>query len=73
MSLISKFDETQKLCKLNKLINEITDYKLINLNNEKQIRNIKDGISVNDILLYKFMYTEQRLTKEAITSHINYG
>lgn len=72
MQLVNTLHAENRLCKLNDLINELFDYKVINSINTKKLRNIEKGITINDILLYKFMYTELDSTKESIVSSINY-
>lgn len=57
--------------KLNELFSKFTNYNFINKINEKQLRNIENGISLSDVFFYCFQYTKQSTTKEFITSKIN--
>lgn len=58
------------LTSINNIFSKLT-YKFINQFNAHKMRNIKDGISLADTLLFKFRYTKIHTTKQEIVSSIN--
>ena len=48
------------------------NYGKINEFSDKQLRNKTNGISINDAIYYRFMYSEKSTTKQQIVSKINY-
>ncbi|MEK7615540.1 MAG: transposase, partial [Patescibacteria group bacterium] len=61
-----------KLSELNKIFIKHSNYKFVNFINDIKLRNNKDGLRLEDALIYRFMYSDPNSTKESITSHINY-
>jgi len=61
----------EKLLMLNDVFKEICNYKFINSLSDKNLRNIKNGISLNDALFYKFLYAKHDITKDAVSDYIN--
>lgn len=59
------------ILKLNNIITHICNYETINKLSNTKMRNIKNGITLNDALLYKFMYAQQEITKESAVAYIN--
>ena len=59
------------ILKLNDIITNICNYDTINKLSQKKLRNIPNGISLNDALMYKFMYAQINTTKESICAYIN--
>ena len=62
---------SQYILRLNDIIRDICNYDTINKIGKKQLRNIKDGVSLNDAIMFKFMYAQPNATKENITAFIN--
>ena len=56
---------------INNIFSNLT-YKFINQFNVHKMRNITDGISLTDSLLFRFRYTKIHVTKQEIISNINY-
>ena len=57
---------------LNKFFSNICSYDTVNKYSEKKLRHREAGLSIPDVLLYKFHYTDKNLTKQNIASNINY-
>lgn len=57
---------------INKIFSSMITHKYINTINDIQLRKIKNGITLNDIILYKLYYTQINMTKECIVSSINF-
>ena len=51
---------------INNMFSNLT-HKFINQFNDHKMRNIKDGISLTDTLLFKFRYTKIHTTKQEIS------
>ena len=62
----------QKLVKLNDIFLKYTNYKFINSINKKNLRQKVDGLTLSDILEYRFNYSNKYTSKDNIVSHINY-
>ena len=56
---------------INNIFSNLT-YKFINQFNVHKMRNITDGISLTDSLLFRFRYTKIHVTRQEIISNINY-
>lgn len=57
---------------LNKFFNKGKNYKYINKTNSVKIRNIKNGLKLEDCYLYRFLYSKIKVTKDKIVSLINH-
>ncbi|AYV77857.1 MAG: hypothetical protein Edafosvirus2_36 [Edafosvirus sp.] len=53
------------------IFNNITKYKNLNIINDKQLRDSKDGLQIYEALLYKLLYTKKNATKESVTAILN--
>lgn len=56
---------------IQKIFNDNINYKIVNKHNKKQLRNYKNGISIKDLLFYRFMYCKKYTTKQEIVSSLN--
>jgi len=56
---------------LNKIFSKYTDYKFINKINNKKLRNMKNGLSLEDVIFYELSYCNQDSTRESIIAKIN--
>lgn len=59
------------ISELVKIFQNNCSYDKINELCEKQLRSRKNGINIKDNILYKFLYTDIRKTKQEIVSYIN--
>ena len=59
--------------KINEIFTSVCSYETINKLGNKKLRNIKNGISLNDAMFYRFQYTKKGYTKESIIGDINYN
>jgi hypothetical protein len=57
---------------LNDIISTICTYEYMNKLNGKKLRNIKNGVSLNDAINYKFSYASKDKTKDNIVGFLNY-
>ena len=56
---------------LGKMFTNNCTYKTINKLSDKKLRNIENGITLQDALYYRFLYTKINTTKQENTSNIN--
>ena len=48
-------------------------YKSINQLSAKKLRNIKDGVKLDEVIYYRFKYTAKNTTKSSVVADINYN
>ena len=56
---------------LNNIFKEECSYAKINETSTVKLRNHKNGIQIQDLFLYRFLYSKKDMTKERICSIIN--
>ena len=62
-----------KILDLNNIIGDNINYENVNKYGSKKLRNINDGLSLNDAIYYKFLYAKKGSTKNEIVSSINFN
>jgi len=58
-----------KLLKLNDIFSNLSGYAK---KHKLKIRNVKNGLTLEDVMLYKMMIIEKNKTKQGVTNNINY-
>ena len=68
ISILTMFDISKNILDV---FNNQCNYKKINELRNNNMRNRKNGIQLNNLFLYRFLYSKKDITKEHITSIIN--
>ena len=58
---------------INRIFTNNCSYKIINQLSTKKLRNIKDGVKLDEAIYYRFKYTAKNTTKSSIVADINYN